>query len=104
MKICLQFQNSKTKKDLLVEDPLGGRGSPVKHLILHNKYKVNTMGDEDKVFITLSRTDLANMAGTANKTLACILHDFKEDHLILIKSRKIQLLHLKQLTQIANFY
>jgi CRP-like cAMP-binding protein len=73
-------------------------------LILHNKYKVSTMEDEDKVFITLSRTDLANMAGTANETLARILHDFKEDHLILMEGRKIQLLHLKQLTQIANFH
>lgn len=73
-------------------------------LILHNKYKVSTMEDEDKVFITLSRTDLANMAGTANETLARILHDFKEDRLILMEGRKIQLLHLKQLTQIANFY
>lgn len=73
-------------------------------LILHNKYKVSTMEDEDKVFITLSRTDLANMAGTANETLARILHDFKEDRLISMEGRKIQLLHLKQLTQIANFY
>lgn len=73
-------------------------------LILHNKYKASTIEDEDKVFITLSRTDLANMAGTANETLARILHDFKEDHLILMEGRKIQLLHLKQLTQIANFH
>lgn len=73
-------------------------------LILHSKYKVNSMDNEDKVFITLSRTDLANMAGTANETLARILHDFKEDHLILMEGRKIQLVGFQQLIQIANFF
>ncbi|MGE8527719.1 Crp/Fnr family transcriptional regulator [Chryseobacterium rhizosphaerae] len=70
-------------------------------LILHNKYKGS--GTEDPVFITLSRADLANMAGTANETLARILHDFKKDQLILMEGRKIQVLNFKMLTQIANF-
>jgi CRP-like cAMP-binding protein len=47
---------------------------------------------------------LANMAGTANETLARVLHEFKEDNLIWMEGRKIQLLDLKQLTLIANFY
>lgn len=70
-------------------------------LILHDKYKIcNT---EKIVFIMLSRADLANMAGTANETLARVLHDFKDDNLIEMEGRKIQLLNLKRLTQIANF-
>lgn len=73
-------------------------------LILHNKYKASNTSDEDNVFITLSRQDLANMAGTANETLARILHDFKEDDLILMEGRKIQLINFNLLTQIANFY
>jgi CRP-like cAMP-binding protein len=71
-------------------------------LILHKKYKLNDT--EDNAFITLSRTDLANMAGTANETLARILHDFRQDNLIRMEGRKIQLLNIEQLTHIANFY
>lgn len=69
-------------------------------LILHRKYRSNTL--EDKTYITLSRTDLANMVGTANETLARILHDFREDHLIVMEGRKILLVDLKHLTRIAN--
>lgn len=71
-------------------------------LILHKKYKLNDA--EDNAFITLSRTDLANMAGTANETLARILHDFRQEDLIRTEGRKIQLLNIKRLTHIANFY
>lgn len=69
-------------------------------LILHRKYQSNTT--EDKTYITLSRTDLANMVGTANETLARILHDFREDHLIFMEGRKILLIDLECLTRIAN--
>ncbi|MBM7420284.1 MULTISPECIES: Crp/Fnr family transcriptional regulator [Chryseobacterium] len=69
-------------------------------LILHRKYKSNI--EEDKTYITLSRTDLANMVGTANETLARILHDFREDHLIVMEGRKILLIDLETLTRIAN--
>jgi CRP-like cAMP-binding protein len=71
-------------------------------LILHNKYKI--CDTEKIVFIMLSRADLANMAGTANETLARVLHDFKDDNLIWMEGRKIQLLNFQRLTQIANFY
>jgi CRP-like cAMP-binding protein len=70
-------------------------------LILHDKYKLSA-ADKD-VFILLSRTDLANMAGTVNETLARVLHDFKEDNLIWMQGRRIKLLDIKQLMQIANF-
>lgn len=70
-------------------------------LILHKKYKSDI---SDKVYITLSRADLANMVGTANETLARILHDFREDHLIVMEGRKIQLADLERLTRIANIY
>jgi len=70
-------------------------------LILHDKYKI--CDTEKIVFIMLSRADLANMAGTVNETLARVLHDFKDDNLIWMEGRKIQLLNLQRLTQIANF-
>jgi CRP-like cAMP-binding protein len=71
-------------------------------LILHDKYK--TSDTEKIVYIMLSRADLANMAGTANETLARVLHDFKDDNLIWMEGRKIQLLNFQRLMQIANFY
>lgn len=71
-------------------------------LILNDKYKSNA-SDTD-VFITLSRTDLANMAGTANETLARILHDFLSEDLIWIEGKKIRLQNINKLVHIANFY
>lgn len=70
-------------------------------LILHDKYKVD---DTAKTYIMLSRSDLANMTGTVVETLARVLHDFKHDQLISINGRKIQLLNIERLVQIANFY
>jgi CRP-like cAMP-binding protein len=70
-------------------------------LILHDKYKMSD--DEKDVFITLSRGDLAHMVGTVNETLARVLHDFKEENLIWMEGRKIQLINFKHLVHIANF-
>ncbi|SEW23047.1 cAMP-binding domain of CRP or a regulatory subunit of cAMP-dependent protein kinases [Chryseobacterium wanjuense] len=69
-------------------------------LILHKKYTSNTM--DDKVYITLSRANLASMVGTANETLARILHDFREDRLIAMEGRKIQIMDVEKLSRIAN--
>ncbi|KIC61151.1 Crp/Fnr family transcriptional regulator [Chryseobacterium taiwanense] len=70
-------------------------------LILHDKY--TTSESMENVFITLSRIDLANMVGTARETLARILNDFKQENLIKIEGRKIQLTNIEQLARIANF-
>ena len=70
-------------------------------LILHDKYKVDDMPN---TYISLSRSDLANMAGTVVETLARVLHDFKHDKLIATNGRKIQLLNIESLVQVANFY
>ncbi|MNX93988.1 Transcriptional activator protein Anr [compost metagenome] len=71
-------------------------------LILHDKYK--TSDDQRDIFITLSRGDLAKMVGTVNETLARVLHDFKNENLIWMEGRKIQLINFQQLIHIANFY
>mgnify|MGYP000848145206 CR=1 FL=1 len=71
-------------------------------LILHDKYKIND--DQREVFITLSRGDLANMVGTVNETLARVLHDFKDENIIWMEGRKIQLVNFSKLIHIANFY
>ncbi|WP_276834246.1 helix-turn-helix domain-containing protein [Chryseobacterium cucumeris] len=48
--------------------------------------------------------DLANMVGTARETLARIINDFKQEKLIRSEGRKIQIINVKQLIHIANFY
>ncbi|MDW5290788.1 Crp/Fnr family transcriptional regulator [Formosa sp. PL04] len=70
-------------------------------LILQDKYKVEGITN---TYITLSRSDLANMAGTVVETLARVLHDFKHDKLIATDGRKIQLLNIESLVRVANFY
>jgi CRP-like cAMP-binding protein len=70
-------------------------------LILHDKYKVDNIAD---TYILLSRSDLANMAGTVVETLARVLHDFKHDELISTDGRKIQILNIERLVKVANFY
>ena len=70
-------------------------------LILQDRYKVEGIANTD---ITLSRSDLANMAGTVVETLARVLHDFKHDKLITTDGRKIQLLNIESLVRVANFY
>jgi len=70
-------------------------------LILHDKYKVDALAI---TYIKLSRSDLANMSGTVVETLARVLHDFKHDKLIATDDRKIKLLNIEGLIQIANFY
>lgn len=71
-------------------------------LILHDKYKADD--DAQDVFITLSRGDLAKMAGTVNETLARVLHDFKDENLIGMEGRKIQLINVQQLIFAASLY
>lgn len=69
-------------------------------LILYSKYKNDT---DEIVLITLSRSDIANMAGTVKETLARVLHDFKNEKLIITEGRKIKLININKLIEIANF-
>jgi len=70
-------------------------------LILNEKYR--SEGASQEVLITLSRTDLASMAGTANETLARTVNEFIKEDLIQLDGRKIKLLDIKKLTEVANF-
>ncbi|MEE1896960.1 Crp/Fnr family transcriptional regulator [Flavobacterium rakeshii] len=71
-------------------------------LILEDKY--TGIDKELPALITLSRTDLANMAGTVLETLARVLHDFKQEDLIQIHARKIEIMDSDRLCAVANFY
>ena len=63
-------------------------------LLLHDVY-----GTEP---INLSREDMANFVGTATETLIRLLKEFKEDGLISVQLRKIQLLKLDALQRLAG--
>jgi CRP/FNR family transcriptional regulator len=52
--------------------------------------------------INLTREDMANFIGTATETLIRLLKDFKEEGLIEIHTRKLELLNKEKLIQIAG--
>ena len=59
--------------------------------------------EEDELFsISISREDLANIAGTATESLIRTLSDFKTEKLIEIKEGKITILEAKKLTNLLN--
>jgi CRP-like cAMP-binding protein len=57
---------------------------------------------EDLFSISISREDLANIAGTATESLIRTLSDFKNEKLIEIKDGKITLLEEKKLLNLFN--
>ena len=54
--------------------------------------------------ISLSRTDLANIVGTANETVIRLLSEFKEEKLIRVTGRKIVLLDMPGLKKIGKIF
>lgn len=52
--------------------------------------------------INLTREDMANFVGTATETLIRLLKDFKEEGLIEIHTRKLQLIDRSRLLQLAG--
>ena len=52
--------------------------------------------------ISLSREDLANIIGTSTETVIRLLSEFKHDHLISIKGRRIFISDIKALIKVAN--
>jgi CRP-like cAMP-binding protein len=70
-------------------------------LVLEEKFKKpgkTNAGTE----INMSRTDLANMVGTAKETLVRLLHEFKSDGLIVTTSKTIRITNRKGVITEAN--
>jgi len=63
-------------------------------LILNKRYNNST--------IQIPRDDLANLVGTARESLGRLLKEFKEDNLISIETRRIEVINEKKLLQIAS--
>ncbi|MCW3103027.1 MAG: Crp/Fnr family transcriptional regulator [Bacteroidetes bacterium] len=72
-------------------------------LILIEKFKEKGK-DNKKTEIVLSREDLSNFVGTAVETLVRLLREFKEDGLIETEGKKIRVINIKKMVQIANVY
>lgn len=70
-------------------------------LILEEKFKSGNLPDAPSP-ITLSRTDLANMVGTAKETLVRLLQDFKRSGLIEKTEKTIRIVDRKGLIKEAN--
>jgi len=70
-------------------------------LILEEKFKTPGKPDVPSE-INMSRTDLANMVGTAKETLVRLLHDFKRDELIESNGRIIRITDRKGIIKEAN--
>jgi CRP-like cAMP-binding protein len=69
-------------------------------LILIEKFREK--GREKITEIVMSREDLSNFVGTAVETLVRLLREFKNDGLIETEGKKIRVLNLKKMVQLAN--
>jgi CRP-like cAMP-binding protein len=69
-------------------------------LILEEKFKPTAGGQV--VDIVMSRTDLANMVGTAKETLVRLLGDFKREGIIEVDGRAIRIINRKKVIKEAN--
>ena len=70
--------------------------------LLTLKKKYASKEEEGNFSISISREDLANIAGTATESLIRTLSDFKSEKLIEIKEGKIIILEEKKLTNLFN--
>jgi CRP-like cAMP-binding protein len=70
-------------------------------LMLKDTYGMDLV-DNGPIEINLTREDMANIVGTATETLIRLLADFKEDNLIAVKGRKIEVLDSKELARVAG--
>jgi CRP-like cAMP-binding protein len=71
-------------------------------VVLREKYKVDFQPGMP-VEINLSREDLASLVGTARENVARILSDFKDEGWLKTEGRKIIVLDVKKLVELANY-
>ena len=70
-------------------------------LILEEKFH-RSLGDRGAREIVMSRTDLANMVGTAKETLVRLLQEFKRGHLIETNGKGIRIVDRQGIVKEAN--
>ena len=65
-------------------------------------YLVNEVYFSREFTLTISRSDLADLAGMSRESTSRILGQFKEQEILVVKGRKVEILNKKQLEQIAR--
>lgn len=71
-------------------------------IVLREKYKIN-FEPGMTVEINMSRDDLASLVGTARENVVRVLTEFKEDGILETEGRKIIVLDVKKLIEIADY-
>jgi CRP-like cAMP-binding protein len=71
-------------------------------VVLREKYKINFQSGMP-VEINLSRDDLASLVGTVRENVVRILTEFKQEGILKTKGRKIIVLNVNRLIEIANY-
>ena len=66
-------------------------------------YLVNEVYFSREFTLTISRSDLADLAGMSRESTSRILGQFKEHEILVVKGRKVEVLNKKQLEQIARY-
>ena len=100
--IKLLANNIAEKEQQLVALAYHSLRKRVADALLTLKKKYANKEQEGNFSISISREDLANIAGTATESLIRTLSDFKSEKLIEIKEGKIILLDEKKLTNLFN--
>lgn len=92
------LRKAETKITDLAQKPVRER---MAEAILFIKETYGLEEDEITINATLSREDLANIVGTATETAIRLLSDFRHDKVLGQKGKKIQILNLPKLIELA---
>lgn len=71
-------------------------------IVLREKFKKSTP-EGQPIVINMSRDDVANMTGTTRENVVRLLREFKDDHVIETKGRKIWITDIKKMIAISNY-
>ena len=71
-------------------------------VVLREKYKINFQPGMP-VEINMSRDDLASLVGTVRENVVRILTEFKQEDILITKGRKVIILNVHKLVEIANY-
>jgi CRP-like cAMP-binding protein len=71
-------------------------------VVLREKYKIDFQPGMP-VIINMSRDDLASLAGTVRENVVRILTEFKQEEILRTEGRKIIILNVNKLVEIANY-
>lgn len=71
-------------------------------VLMNNLFRSDTSSSQNRTYISLSRSDLANIVGTATETVIRLLSEFKDESYIEINGRNISLLDIDGLKRIGK--